>query len=651
MMEKSRTNPVSTAPARRSENLPLWILLALGLLLMLLAIGAARAEETESRTERFNATLQPGSTVRVENVSGDISATPGPEFRAVVEISVSAPTRQRAKELLEKVQIVQSRDGAEFSLETRWPNARYRRSWTGRRFTATRCYDCKIVARYQLLLPPGVAARLETVNGQVRVRDLDGDLKLRSVNGNVEALGGRRSLDLQTVNGKLHATAAVLAPSASVNLQTVNGAVLLTLPKDSRFELSASTMNGTIASTFLLPVLGSEKEVQEIPRAKAREPRPPKEPRPPRRVIVRSDGDEVTVLDLRDFEKELEESLREMEIEVQEAARETERALRQIKILDPNRVYHGKIGEGGARVRLTSLNGSVTLLASGTREVDAKPLVPERRSFVVTVPRIKVPVPKIRVHVPKRIIRIDPDVDIDVDVDVDADPDPDPDEVVRGDVTGDFLSTRGGGDFRIGRVSGRVKILSHSGEIRVASAGVGADLKTFGGDIEIGPVTGDLRAQTGAGDIRAGPVAGSLFAETSGGDIRIKEIGGGAEARTGGGDIVLPGVRGHILAETAGGDVRVGALSQTLKGGVSIHTSGGDVTLTLPADFRGEVELVAHSGRFDEDIIRSEFPELTISRERHRQRASGSLNGGGAKVVVRTDSGSIRLRKGPAAGQ
>ena len=184
----------------------------------------------------------------------------------------------------------------------------------------------------------------------------------------------------------------------------------------------------------------------------------------------------------------------------------------------------------------------------------------------------------------------------------------------------------------------------------MASAGAGADLKTFGGDIRLGSVTGDLRAHTAAGDIRAGSVTGSLFAETSGGDIRVENIGGAALAETAGGDIVLAAVSGSVQAGTGGGDVRVGILSREIRGGVAIRNSGGDVTLTFPADFKGDVELiVAGSPGFNEALIRSDFPEVAVTRHPDSQRAAGALNGGGSKVVVRTTSGAIRLRKGPAA--
>jgi hypothetical protein len=353
-------------------------------------------------------------------------------------------------------------------------------------------------------------------------------------------------------------------------------------------------------------------------------------------VVVGHEGDEV-VVDVEALEKELEASMKHVDVEVRESLRGANRELRRLKIFDMRREYSGSVGQGGGKVHLSTLNGSITLLASGTDASEARSIVPERQRFAVTVPPI-------RVRVPKTIVRIAPRPVI-------AAPEPQEEEsIVRGDVAGDFLATSAGGTYRIGRVSGNVKILTHSGEIHVAAAGAGADLKTYGGDIQIGPVNGDLRAQTLAGDVRAGAVAGSIIVETSGGDIRVERVGGSAGARTGGGDIVLPSVRGGLEAQTGGGDVRVGILSREVKGGVSIRDSGGDVTLTLPADFRGEVELQVQDADPTETLIRSDFGEIAVTRQHGSQRAAGTLNGGGPKVLVRTQSGSIRLLKGPPAG-
>jgi len=626
----------------------LWVLLVLGLLLML-AAAVSRAEPggfTVQRTDRFNAPLGPSSTVRIQNISGDILASPGKEFSATVTLTVTAPTQRRADEVLARTKIEQEQDGDEFSLETRWPDSRG--SDFGRRHAESRCHDCKITAKYEVFLPPGVNAVLHTVNGEVHVLDLDGELDLQSVNGDVLTRGSRQSVAAQSVNGKIDVAAQALPADASLELKTVNGAVVLTLPKDARFELSASTMNGTIASTFPLPSRGETPEAEEAPHRKHSAEAAP---HAPRHVTVRDDEGGGVEVDVQEIEKEIEESMKEVEIEVRESMREAEHELRRIRVVNPRREYSGSIGQGGSSVRLSTLNGPITLLATGAKESDAKPLVSQRRSFVVTVPRIVVtlpnplvpapPAPPLLPLPPAPLLRPAPRPPIPWEGE----------DVERGDISGDFLSTSRGGDYRIGHVSGKARILTHSGEIRVASTGADADLKTYGGDVEVGSVGGDLNVQTLAGDIQAGSVGGNARAETSGGDIRIDLVKASADARTAGGDIVLSSVGGGVQADTAGGDVRVALVSREARAGVSIRNSGGDVTLTLPADFRGDVDLlVSGCAGFDETLIHSDFPEITLTRRSGSQHASGALNGGGSKVVVRTTSGEIHVRKGPPAG-
>jgi DUF4097 and DUF4098 domain-containing protein YvlB len=660
-----------------TDRAVLWILLALGTALMLLGAGIARGDETAHRTDRVSATLAPGSVLRLENVSGDVVATPGKEFSAVATVVVVAPTRARAEEVLRSVQLVQSRQGDELSIQTRWGD----RSWqfeNGRR-RRWRDFpnwgDARVNARFEVTVPPGVSTRLETVNGDVRARDLDGDLRLRTVNGAIEARGVRRSLDAQTVNGNVVAGAIGLSSGASVDLGTVNGEVRLTLPKESQFDLTASTMHGAISSTFALPPRadGADKEVI---RKRLREHRSG------RRVVGTEEGDEGVVVDLRDLEEELEESMRDVDVEIRRTTRSVEervrgnvrenvrdrvRGTREIWIVDPRRSYSGRVGEGGGRVRLSALNGAIVLLAAGTRAEDARPLVSGRRSFAVTIPRVHVHVPEIKVRVPEVDVHVDP-IEIhvpEVKVRTRAVVMPDPDvqvhahstartdamglPVVRGDIAGDFLSTSGTSSYRVGNVSGRVKILTHSGEIQVGSAGAAAEVKTLGGDIEIGPVRGDLAAQTLAGNVRAISVGGAARVETSGGDIRIGRVDGVLQARTGGGDIIVPLVAGAVNARTAGGDVRIAVASRQLREGISIQSGGGDVNLTLPGDFRGNLELTVTDADPDEVSIRSDFPEIAISRREGTVRGTGALNGGGEKVRVQTTSGTIRLRRGPTA--
>ena len=86
---------------------------------------------------------------------------------------------------------------------------------------------------------------------------------------------------------------------------------------------------------------------------------------------------------------------------------------------------------------------------------------------------------------------------------------------------------------------------------------------------------------------------------------------------------------------------------------MELSTGGGDVTLVLPANFRGDVDVTVRSVDAEGDYVVSEFPEISVVRTRSpRQglvRAEGRLNGGGAKVTVSASSGTVHLRKGPPA--
>jgi DUF4097 and DUF4098 domain-containing protein YvlB len=643
-------------PAVRADRLAIWILLAVGLFLMLVATGRAD-QGSATRTESISGTLSPGQTLSVENVSGDIVASPGKAFGAAVTITVSAPTQKQAEELLRSTRIEQSHDEDGWSLETRWPGM-HGRSDRGR---DSACSRCRVEAAYTLTIPPGVTVELKTVSGDVRVRDLDGGLSLESVNGAIEARGVRKSLEAQTVNGSIDAGSLSLDAEDSLELQSVNGSVTLTLPKDAQFDLSAETMNGTIASTFPLP-----KQPLVPGRASGgRTPKPSKgHESKSSQIVVTDDEGDTTVVDLDELDQELAESMKDVEREIREAEREMResekdmremsREIRTIRIADPRRDYSGSIGKGGASVRLQTLNGTVLLLAAGTKEADAKPLVSGRREFVVTVPEVRVRVPKVVVNprspVPPGAPPAPPVPPVGQVPPAPPAPPADFDgEVVRGDVTGDFLSTTSGGSYRIGRVSGRVKILTHSGEIRVGGIGSGGELKTFGGDVVLGPVTGDLKVSTAAGDIRIDSVSGSLLADTAGGDIRIQSVGGSLDANTAGGDVIVPRVGGSVRASTAGGDVRIGVTSPDVRGGITIRNSGGDVSLVIPAGTKADVELVVTGADDDDTVIRSDFGYLTIDKKPGTQRATARLNGGGEKIVIRTTSGSIRLRKAPAS--
>ena len=148
-------------------------------------------------------------------------------------MTVTAPSQKQADELLRSTRIDQSQDEEGWSLETRWPGMH------GNRGKGADCPRCRVVARYELTVPPGVDVALQTVNGDVKVRDLDGEVKLESVNGRIEAAGSVESRSrLRRSTGRSWPSAQAVGRDSSLSLESVNGAITLTLPKNAQFDLS-----------------------------------------------------------------------------------------------------------------------------------------------------------------------------------------------------------------------------------------------------------------------------------------------------------------------------------------------------------------------------------------------------------------------------
>jgi hypothetical protein len=96
---------------------------------------------------------------------------------------------------------------------------------------------------------------VDTVNGSVVVRGVQGEGDLRSVNGNVEVLNSSGRFSARTTNGDLHLELTQLLDGGPVNIQTVNGSVFLGLPSNARADLRVLNMNGDFVSE--LPVVST----------------------------------------------------------------------------------------------------------------------------------------------------------------------------------------------------------------------------------------------------------------------------------------------------------------------------------------------------------------------------------------------------------
>jgi DUF4097 and DUF4098 domain-containing protein YvlB len=160
--------------------------------------------------------------------------------------------------------------------------------------------------------------------------------------------------------------------------------------------------------------------------------------------------------------------------------------------------------------------------------------------------------------------------------------------------------------------------------------------RTSGGSVRINGLSGDADVRTSGGSIRAVQIVGNTKLITSGGNINVEGAQGDVSAHTSGGDVRLLGMDSKLLARTSGGDVDVGMIGANR--GVDVSTSGGDITVHVPYDFKASVMARTSGGDIECDL-----PIESVAK-RKESRLDGSLNGGGEPLVAKTSGGDIAIR-------
>jgi hypothetical protein len=211
--------------------------------------------------ERFTFTGTP--KLRVRNVSGETRVTaagaPG-EIRVVARKRVSAGSEDRAKRLLQNLEVRMEKRGDELLVEPHLYEQE--RGWLdlfrGRRFRVdfeiTVPAECAIDAQTVSgeLSVEGLHGSLEiqSVSGDVRVDDVQGPLRLKSVSGDVDCRRYVGHLEGNAVSGDVTIVASLLR---SCQLHTVSGDVEIEGRLDPRKEHRFKTISGDVELALAEP--------------------------------------------------------------------------------------------------------------------------------------------------------------------------------------------------------------------------------------------------------------------------------------------------------------------------------------------------------------------------------------------------------------
>ncbi len=212
-------------------------------LMIFLPILANAQDQTERIEQSYS--FNSNGKISVSNINGSITV----EAWDRNEIKLEAVKTADSRESLSMVDVKVDAKIDSFNVETdyrNWNNDGRNNNWRNGR---------SIRVEFRLTVPRGAYLdEIETVNGSVTVSNMSNYTKISAVNGGVRAVNLRGTADLSTVNGKTEAEFESLQTTDKINLETVNGTVVLTLPSDINATVKASTVNGRINNDFSLPV-------------------------------------------------------------------------------------------------------------------------------------------------------------------------------------------------------------------------------------------------------------------------------------------------------------------------------------------------------------------------------------------------------------
>lgn len=203
------------------------------------------------------------------------------------------------------------------------------------------------------------------------------------------------------------------------------------------------------------------------------------------------------------------------------------------------------------------------------------------------------------------------------------------------------------GDVRIDEIRGAANIFTGAGEVHLGTVFGQCEVTSGGGPISLGEIIGPLNARTAAGDITVQRAREGGSVITGGGTIQLLYTAGATRLSSGGGDILVRQANGPVQAETRSGDINI-VVDHALKNArMEAKTTKGNISLTLPAGFGADVEAVVVTSDPNAFFIRSDFAGLTMQREQFagktRIRATGKINGGGARLDLSATDGGIHI--------
>ena len=202
------------------------------------ACDIAMSEQREKETAEWRKTyeLQAGGRLEIGNVNGkiDVRAGVGNTVEVVAQKIAHGPSKEAAKEALERIEIKEEASASLVKIETKLQRG------SGGMFSGG-----NLQVQYTVTVPANLEVHVSTVNGGVEVTGVNGRVVAEATNGGIRGRDIGGALEASTTNGGVDIDLTKV-PEGGVKAETTNGGIKLRLPADAKASISARIVNGGI---------------------------------------------------------------------------------------------------------------------------------------------------------------------------------------------------------------------------------------------------------------------------------------------------------------------------------------------------------------------------------------------------------------------
>jgi hypothetical protein len=192
---------------------------------------------------------------------------------------------------------------------------------------------------------------------------------------------------------------------------------------------------------------------------------------------------------------------------------------------------------------------------------------------------------------------------------------------------------------------GMLETVSRSAKLTASvPAGSNLTLSTGDGNITIERVKGRIDVRTSEGAINGLDISGDISARTDGGNVRMESVDGRCDIVTGDGSVTVGGRLDLLRARSGDGSLtlRIQPASRVAETW-SLQTDDGNIVMYLPDNLDADID--AETGSGSAKAENALLSKADLDRERRALR--GTLGSGGQIVRLRTNDGSIILKRLP----